>query len=171
MKGLLPRIALTGFMGAGKTSVAEALARALGCEAVDLDRHIVARDGRAIHEIISSEGEARFRAIESRALEELLAQEKAQIIALGGGAWTLERNRAMLAEKGYIAVWLDAPFELCWERILKTDVVRPLACDFESARRLYEQRREIYALATLRVEVEGKSCEALADEIIRAVRT
>ena len=151
------RIVITGFMGAGKTTLARELARVLACDAIDLDEFITAREGRSPRELIDREGEAAFRAIESRALGDVLVTKAARVVALGGGAWTIERNRAAVkAEPDCFTVWLDAPFELCWERIAVPagdDGERPLARERGSARALYDERRTLYGLADARVEV------------------
>ena len=163
-------IVITGFMAAGKTAVASALARALGCGMIDLDELVTRREGRAVHEIIEQEGESRFREIESLALRDALRSEDSCVIALGGGTWTLPDNRALVEARGGMAVWLDAPFELCWKRIEGQGVRRPLAPDIETARELYEKRRSIYALAKLRVEIAGnKSIDSVVEEIMQGL--
>ena len=151
------RIILTGFMGAGKTTVAAALARRLDCRLIDLDEFITAREGRSISSIIDEDGERKFRELETRALLDALRDEAVRVVALGGGTWTLERNRAYIKERDCLTVWLDAPFELCWERIKSESNPRPLARDQESARQLYDARRSSYALAMLRVVVNERS--------------
>jgi shikimate kinase len=161
------RIIVTGFMGAGKTTVAAALARALKCEMLDLDDVIVEVDGRNARTIIDEDGELPFREVETRALRELLEHRASRVVALGGGAWTIERNRKLIAGHGCFTVWLDAPFELCWQRIVRdSDLDRPFARDKEKARKLFGERRMIYRLADLRVYVgEGKSVERIVEEI------
>ncbi|MCA1850337.1 MAG: AAA family ATPase, partial [Acidobacteria bacterium] len=124
-------IIITGFMGAGKTTVAAALARRLGCGHIDLDELIAEREGRTIREMFERDGESGFREAETRALRDTLENTEACVIALGGGAWTLERNRALIAEHEGYAVWLDVPFEVCWRRITRGGEVRPLAHDRE----------------------------------------
>ncbi|HYY55852.1 MAG TPA: shikimate kinase [Pyrinomonadaceae bacterium] len=164
------RILITGFMCAGKTTVAEALARRLNCSMLDLDRLIAERMGRSIKAIIDEEGEARFRAVEERELRYALEKTAARVIALGGGAWANARNRALIARHKGFTVWLDAPFELCWQRITGAGDTRPLARHREQARRLYEARRAIYELAPLRVRVgEEDSADKVAEEIARAL--
>jgi shikimate kinase len=160
-------IVITGFMGAGKTAVAAALARRLACAMIDLDHFIKKREGRTAQTIIDEDGEARFREIEAQTLRDALETGGACIIALGGGAWTVPQNRALINEHGAFTVWLDAPFELCWHRIKSGKESRPLARDFDSARRLYDDRRAVYHQAMLRVEIsDEKSVEAVANEII-----
>ncbi|MDX6272245.1 MAG: shikimate kinase [Acidobacteriota bacterium] len=165
-----PRIVLTGFMCAGKTTVARALAARLGCDAADTDARVVARAGRSIEAIIDSDGEPRFRQLEHAALRDILESgniDRARIIALGGGAWTITENRALIAAHSCLTVWLDAPFELCWRRITNSDAAaRPLARNRERARELYDARRAAYERATLRVRVtEAQSAEDTAAEI------
>ncbi|MFL6231215.1 MAG: shikimate kinase [Pyrinomonadaceae bacterium] len=161
------RVVITGFMGAGKTTVARALAARLGCDALDLDEFVTAREGRGPQRIINEDGEPRFREIETHALRDALVQTRARVVALGGGAWTLQANRELIARAGYLSVWLDAPFELCWRRINEAaGEARPLARDLERARTLYGERRGLYALADRSVLVEAeKSVEGIAAEI------
>jgi len=168
-----PRIVLTGFMGAGKTTVARALARLLGGRLVSLDDLVTQLEGRPPQALLDEEGEDHFRDAETRALRLALADASARVVDTGGGALTLERNRALVDEHGCVTVWLDAPFDLCWRRI-NADAAhteRPLARDRARARSLYEQRRAVYRLAALRVRVTPqRSAEDLAAEILRAAR-
>jgi shikimate kinase len=163
------RIILTGFMGAGKTTVAAELAHKLGCRMIDLDEFITAREGRSISDIIDRDGEAQFRERETGALQTALKENLARVIALGGGTWTIEKNRALIKSSDCLTVWLDAPFELCWQRIERESNPRPLARDKESTQQLYQQRQPSYALALLHLKVNGKSPQRLATEIIKAL--
>lgn len=153
------RIIITGFMGCGKTTVAEALANRLNCDMIDLDSFITKHEGRTPAEIIEQDGEAAFRDIETRQLRHLLEKSDARVIALGGGTWTVDTNRELVTRSRGLTVWLDAPFELCWQRIQGIPAgggrVRPLAPDRESARELHELRRADYELATFKVDLGG----------------
>jgi shikimate kinase len=166
------RIVITGFMGAGKTTVAVALARLLGCSPLDLDDAVTAREGRTPQRLIDEDGEAAFRDAETRALLAALESDGARVIATGGGTWTLERNRALVAAHGCLSVWLDAPFGLCWERITRNaEIDRPFARDRAAAGLLYERRLADYALADLRVAVTPRhTAEEVAAEIASAAR-
>jgi shikimate kinase len=164
------RVIITGFMAAGKTSVARALAARLGARMIDLDFIITERERRTVPALINAEGEARFRDAERRALEVVLEMNRARVIALGGGAWTIEENRSLISAHACLTVWLDAPFELCWRRIVASEEERPLARDKQAAERLYQERRPIYALAELHINATAeKSIEDLATEIINSL--
>ena len=162
------RIVIVGFMGCGKTTVAEALARQLGCAMVDLDSFITDREGHTPAEIIVQDSEPSFREIETRALNVVLEENAARVIALGGGAWMMQANRALVAQHDCLSVWLDAPFELCWERIQSSEAIRPLAPDRPTAENLYNDRRVSYGLSELRVDVCSDSTpELLINEILQ----
>ena len=75
------RVALTGFMGVGKSSVARHLSNLLNCKRLDLDHFIEGHEGRRIAEIIDAEGEAEYRKIETKWLKEALDGSDARIFA------------------------------------------------------------------------------------------
>jgi shikimate kinase len=90
------RVALTGFMGVGKSSVARHLSLLLNCERVDLDSFIEEHEGRKIHDIINDNGLPFYRQIETQNLKLVLKDTNAQILSLGGGTWTEVENRKLL---------------------------------------------------------------------------
>ena len=162
------RIVILGFMACGKTTVGEELARQLKCGFVDLDSFISSREGRSPAEIITQDGQAAFRELETLALRDVLQDPQAHVIALGGGTWMIAANRTMLALFDCITVWLDTPFEICWERIASSATSRPLAPDRETAKRRYDERRDFYALAERRIEVkDGDSVERVVEKLFR----
>jgi shikimate kinase len=166
------RVVITGFMGAGKTTVGRALARLLGETFVDLDDAVRELEGRGPRELIDEEGEEYFRGAETRALRRMLERGEARVVATGGGAWTLARNRSLVAEHGCLSVWLDAPFDLCLRRIENEGArdSRPFARDAERARRLYDERLAAYRQADLRVPVAPEAgADELAAEIAAAL--
>jgi shikimate kinase len=140
------RIILTGFMGVGKTTVAKHLAHLLECERLDLDALIAESEHRTIAEIIEQEGIEKFRQIETANLQRIL-ESNAKVIALGGGAWTVEENRRLIKSRGFTTVWLESSFEHCWLNISASKRVRPLARNKTDARRLFEERQKVYCLA------------------------
>lgn len=161
-------IAITGFMASGKTTVARALAAKLERRSVDLDEVITSEQKRTIQEIIETEGEDRFRSIETNILRQILAQAEALVLALGGGTWNRTENRQILAGHKAFTVWLDASFELCWQRIEAAGTGRPLATSRDQARQLYLDRRPVYELAQKRIVCEGKDAVEIVEEIAAA---
>ncbi len=165
-------VLLLGFMGAGKSSVGQALARRLGWRFVDLDQRIEMREGRTITEIFSGSGEEAFRRIETAVLRELLAElghGSPMVVALGGGAPVREENAALLASCEAPQVFLDAPFEVVRQRCREAAAARPLFREEERARLLYEWRRQHYLKAQFRVDTTARSVEQTAAYIARAL--
>ena len=162
------RIVILGFMGCGKTTIAKALARQLQAEFIDLDSFVTNREGRSPADIIRGDGESAFRRLETAALNDVLTNSQARVIALGGGTWTIPANRTLIALHGCATAWLDAGFDLCWQRIIAgSDSVRPLAPDRETARTRYEARRADYALAEHRIVVsDTDDQETIANQIL-----
>jgi len=169
-------IFITGFMGAGKTTIARELARLLNYHVIDLDELISEREHRSPGEIIEQSGEDEFRRIEAEMLLQVLNEQTGDstgsVIALGGGAWTLEKNRDLISQHDGVSIWLDAPFEVCWQRIQADGNRRPLARDEADARMLYAERKPQYALAQLHVLTDpNKSATDICVEIARVMRT
>ncbi len=143
-------IVITGFMGSGKSTVARALALRLDSQMIDLDGEILKQEERSAKQIIEEDGEPAFREIETRVLRDVLQNNATGVIALGGGAWTVPGNRELITSAGGISVWLDAPFNLCWQRIVDSLVDgndgRPLAPNEQAALGLYTERRAVLRL-------------------------
>ncbi|MFZ0705719.1 MAG: shikimate kinase [Candidatus Korobacteraceae bacterium] len=162
-------IALTGFMGSGKSSVGKALASLLGWQFVDLDCEIEKAEGRRIREIFAAEGEPRFREIESASLRSVLASTaRPFVFATGGGAFVQAESAEFLRTGGAVVVFLHARPETLMHRCCAEtgeDGVRPLAQDREAFRRLYAQRLPLYERADLTVDSDKKSPAAVAREI------
>ena len=165
-------IVITGFMGCGKTRVARELGRRRNAVMIDLDDRIASRVGRSPAQIITEDGERAFREIESNALRELLQSDEAGVIALGGGAWIEAANRQLIDEYGCVSVWLDVPFDTCWDRIQASEQDRPLGRTREQAKALYDRRRPVYQLARVHIEVRvGEDFPDLIERIADQLAT
>ena len=147
------RVALTGFMGVGKSSVSRHLSHILRCQRVDLDHFIESRENRRIAEIIDTEGIEQYRELEASYLRHFLNESRAAILSLGGGTFTVAGNREMLKAHGFTSVWLESTFEHCWLNISFSRKDRPLARDKKSARKLFDERQKVYCLADWHVIV------------------
>ncbi len=141
------RIALTGFMGVGKSSVSRHLANMLRCQRVDLDHVLENRAKRKIAQIIDNEGLEYYRKLETENLKRVLDQTDSRILSLGGGTWTVPENRDLLKSYNYTSVWLESTFEHCWLNIAFSRKDRPLARNKQKALQLFEERQKLYCLA------------------------
>lgn len=165
---------LAGFMGSGKNTVGHELARRLGWIFVDLDARIEARERMPIPDIFRLHGEPTFRAAETAALHDLLADvlDHPTVVALGGGAFTQENNRQLL--HAWPTVFLDAPVQELWERCcrheLELGVARPLRGDLDQFTELHAHRLPFYRQASVVIETSGKRIADICNEITHALQ-
>jgi len=163
-------------MGAGKTSVGQALAKLLRWSFVDLDQEIELQQEATIREIFQRHGESRFREIETAALRAMLEQVSAPtVIALGGGTFIRPCNVDLLRSSGARVVFLETLIEEMLERCRTgpqsfDDNLRPLASDPDAFRELYAQRLPQYRRADLTVSTAGKTAEENARGVAVGLR-
>ncbi len=169
------RIVLTGFMGAGKSTVGRLLADRTGWELLDLDTHIETTTGKNARELFDVLGESGFRQLESDLWGAVLQRSRA-IISPGGAVIDKLANQSVLAQSaGSFVVFLDAPFQTLIDRCLQQErqeggIYRPLLHETESATARYLERRALYASHAHRViDVADKSPEVIAQGIWQAV--
>lgn len=157
-------IVFIGAPGAGKTSVGEQVARALGRSFVDVDQRIEEVLDKPIRAIFADEGEEYFRAAEEEATLELLGS--ADIVSLGGGAIMNERIREALA--GHEVIWLKVSAAQAARRV-GMNKVRPLLLGNTRATliALLAERAPYYAaVATQTVETDGRELAQIVEEIV-----
>jgi shikimate kinase len=157
------KIYLVGFMAAGKTTVARALAKRLGWQAADIDELIERREHQTVAGIFAKEGEAYFRAAERAVLYEQLPPRYV-VVATGGGTFVDSQNRAAINRDG-VSVWLDVPLDRAVAR-MPSDGRRPLAADRAEFERLYHQRRAAYQHAHVRLDAGRASVDALVEQLV-----
>ena len=159
-------IFLVGLMGAGKTSVGKLLARRLGKTFYDCDHEIERVTGVRIPVIFEIEGEAGFRARETRMLVELV-QSPNIVLATGGGAVLSLQNRRLLSEHGTVVYLRAAAYDL-WQRT-RHDRNRPLLQTPDPLTRLTElfsERDPLYCeIADVIVDTGSQSLGALAHRL------
>ena len=159
-------LVLTGFMGTGKSSVAQGVAQALGWPLVDMDDIIVQRAGMSIPEIFRRHGEAAFRQRERALCEELSAQV-GLVIATGGGALVAAANREIMAGSGCLVCLDCEEGELI--RRLKGDEGRPMLWGQEPEERLREllrSRRAAYAEIPYHVDTTRRTLDQVIAEVL-----
>lgn len=158
-------IFLTGFMGAGKTTVGQSLSDLLGVPFVDLDARIVRREKRSIATIFAEEGEDYFRDCETAVLEELKEGPTA-IYATGGGLVVRDVNRKAMASMGSV-VYLQASWPTLQKR-LQNSVDRPLVDPdkgWSDLKSLWGKRQVYYSEADIIIQTDGLSPAEVARTI------
>ena len=169
MKLRLDRLVLSGFMGAGKSTVGAIAARILGWEFLDLDAVIEATSGLSIAEIFRHHGERDFRDRELRALEQL-SQRQSIVLALGGGTVEDASSRSLLLDNpGTCVVFLEGNLAELIARCAAEDKVRPLLAEPAVMEARHAHRLPFYRLAHRTVLTTGLSPEQVAAQVIRQV--
>jgi shikimate kinase len=157
------KVYLVGFMAAGKTTVARALARRLDWQAIDIDDEIERRERLSVKEIFSLHGESYFRAAERAVLFDQMTPRHT-VVATGGGTFVDPMNRAAINRDG-ASVWLDVPLDRVIAR-MPPDGRRPLAGDRLEFERLYYTRRNAYQHAHLRLDAGRASVDEIVEQLV-----
>jgi shikimate kinase len=162
----LRRLVLTGFMGAGKSTIGRLLAARLQWDFLDLDAHLEARTSATIPQLFALHGEARFRRLESSALASALARTNT-VLALGGGAPEELTNRLLLEQTpGTFTIFLDAPFPTLFDRCMLQDIARPVLEDPAAAQLRFAHRHPFYSrLAALTID----TADLTPDQTVEAI--
>jgi shikimate kinase len=161
----IENIALIGFMGTGKTSVAHALATLLHFQVIDTDDLIERQAHKHIRDIFKDDGEPRFRAYEREVVQKL-RDERRLIIATGGGLAANQDNLASLKEHALIVCLWASP-EVIWHRV-RHQSQRPLLEDpdpLARIRRLLAEREPFYRQAEVLVNTELRSVREVAAQV------
>lgn len=162
----MTNIAITGFMGTGKSAVGREVARRLGREFVDMDAVIEARAVKPIPRIFAEDGEAAFRQMEAALCQELSARD-GLVIATGGGALVNPANRAVMMRSGVVVCLVASPDEILSR--VSGDASRPLLQVPDPRARIVEllaARREAYAAIPWQVDTTGLSVEEVVARVI-----
>lgn len=162
-----PRLYLTGFMGAGKSTIGKILAHRIGYRFHDTDYLVMRGFRKPVSRIFSENGEEAFRKAEILVLKELANRHRV-VVSTGGG--TLTRDEAFnIAYPSGALVYLRAPVADLYERVIFSPKDRPIVDvpDTESvflAR--FEQRRHYYEQADLTVDTVNRRPDDVVADII-----
>jgi len=157
-------------MGVGKTSVGRFAAEQLHFEYLDTDELIVTHTGRSIADIFTRDGEAAFRALESKVVKEITAR-KQTVICTGGGLPTNPDNLASLKTHALV-VGLWASPEKIWERV-KNQSHRPLLHDADPQKKIRELlavRDPAYRRADVLINTDLRSVREVAQQVVHQFR-
>jgi shikimate kinase len=168
LPGQCTQILLTGFMGAGKSTVGRQLAGRLGWRFVDVDAWVEEQAGATIAELFAHHGEAHFRTLEVEAIRALSAKGHT-VLALGGGALESEATRSLVGSlDSACIVFLDAPLDVLLERCRRQPgaAVRPLLKDMELLESRLARRLPHYRNAHLTIATTGLTAERVAAAIV-----
>ena len=165
-------VILTGFMGAGKTSVGKYAAKHWGLPFIDTDQEIERETGMAISDLFAKEGEEAFRQMETETLRRLVGKKVHAVISVGGGLPLREENRALLKQLGQ-TVYLDVSPDTVMERIGGDVSDRPMLQGENVRERitgLLTLRKPLYLKAADHsVSVDGRTIEEICGEIRRNI--
>lgn len=161
-------IVLVGFMGTGKTTIGNRLARGLGREFVDIDHEIERVSGMSISDMFRKYGETRFRSEEHLATVKLAARQ-GLVISTGGG-WVLKEENVEALKPGSLIVWLTAPPEVIFQRVMRKKSSRPLLKNISSPADIAEMmagRKPYYEKAAdIAVDTGERSLRQAVEDIV-----
>jgi shikimate kinase len=166
------KIILLGYMGCGKSTIANRLSKSTGISFVDLDKSIEERTNLSINEIFEQKGELYFRKLEREVLLELLQSPETLIIGLGGGTPCYANNHELLKGEGVFSIYLKASVETLTNRLVSNNSKRPLIADKSEdeikefvAKHLFE-RSFYYNQAQHILSIEGRTKDETVTDIL-----
>ncbi|MCI8622983.1 MAG: shikimate kinase [Provencibacterium sp.] len=164
-------ILLCGFMGSGKTTVGRLLAKKLFARFIDTDEYIEQQQKMSIPNIFREKGEQYFRALEHVALQNAVEDSGplTAVVATGGGMMMDPDNIRTAQENGCTIIYLSTDFEICYERVCKSN--RPLVMQHtkEELRALYEARHKVYSGICTTQMYNHQRPDTVVDNIISVV--
>jgi len=165
------KIVLVGYMGSGKTTIGELLAKELEISFLDLDEVIEIRQGDTIPNIFKDKGEIFFRKKEHEYLIDVLTKKNHFILSTGGGTPCYSKNMETMLELADHVFYLKVSIPGLVNRLLKEKEYRPLIKNIEDGdlpefigKHLFE-RNNFYLKATHIIECDNKDPEMLLKEI------
>ncbi|MCP8967095.1 shikimate kinase [Ectobacillus ponti] len=159
---------ITGFMGAGKTTIGKAMGELWQVPVLDTDQEVERKWGKTVREMFEQEGEGVFRSRETEMLQALPCQDA--IITTGGGIVGKEENRQWMKRNGTV-LYLYCDPELIAER-LREDTTRPLLQqdNLDAFFSLFRARQPLYEEADIQIDTTGKSIAAIVAEIEEKIK-
>jgi XRE family aerobic/anaerobic benzoate catabolism transcriptional regulator len=163
------RIALVGLRGAGKTTLGRALAAQLQVPFFELDREIERLSGVSLGQVLELYGQQAYRRYETQALQELLRDHPAFVVAAGGSI-VAEAATYELLLRSCATVWVRTSPEEHMARVIAQGDQRPMADSsqaMDDLRRILQEREPLYARADLAVDTTAATPQQSVAEIMR----
>lgn len=164
----------TGFMGTGKTAVAQALSKKLGWKFLDTDQWVIQKSGQSIPEIFAQQGELAFRALEAEAVQHAASLTQT-VVSLGGGALLNEISLATVQAQGLL-ICLEASMETLQKRLKEGAAQRPLLKGLSAEEQrnriesLLKSRAPLYAQAEITIQTDSLTPAKIADQVSAELR-
>src|SRR5699024_5303045 len=163
-------IVFIGFMGVGKTTVANIVAQKLYRDFIDIDEEIEKEYGMPTTQIFEQFGESEFREKEKQYVLNYCKQPL-KVISLGGGAFMQEEIReACLAHS--IVFYLDISWKSWKERLNMLIDSRPVLQNksIDDIETLFNERKAIYEDHNSKLDTDDFDEEEVADYIIESLK-
>lgn len=161
-------IALLGVRGAGKTTLGQRLATALGRPFIEVDREIESAAGLSLAEIFELHGEAYYRRLEREVLRRILHSGTPSVLATGGSIVTDPDTWALLRQRA-VTVWLRARAEDHWDRVIQQGDARPMRANphaYAELEALLAARVPLYADAHHTVDTSNKNLDQVSEQLV-----
>lgn len=166
------KIILLGYMGCGKSTIANRLSKTTTIPFLDLDKVIEEKTNLSINQIFEQQGEIYFRKLEHEVFVELLNSPEDLIIGLGGGTPCYANNHELLKGEDVSSIYLKASIDTLFERLVVNKDKRPLIANKNEdemkefiAKHLFD-RSFYYNHAQHKVSVDGKSIDETVNDIL-----
>ncbi|HEY1194948.1 shikimate kinase [Flavobacterium sp.] len=169
----MKKIVLLGYMGCGKSTIAQNLSKITNIPFLDLDKIIEERAKMSINEIFEKHGEIYFRKLEHEMFVELLQSDENNIIGLGGGTPGYANNHELLKGENVDSIYLKASIDTLYNRLIHNKSKRPLIANMNEeemrefiAKHLFD-RSFYYNQAQHKVVVDDTSVEETVQDILK----
>ncbi|GAA6768254.1 MULTISPECIES: shikimate kinase [Flavobacterium] len=168
----MKKIVLLGYMGCGKSTIAQNLSKITQIPFLDLDICIEKRANLSIKEIFEQHGEIYFRKLEHEMFLELLQSSENAIIGLGGGTPCYANNHLLLQRDDIVSVYLKASIDTLYNRLVHNKSKRPLIANMDEdemkefiAKHLFD-RSFYYNHAQHKVAVDNRTIDETVQDIL-----
>ncbi len=171
-EGEVRGVALIGLRGAGKSTLGQALAEAVGVPFIRIGDVIEQLGGMSISELFSLGGQKAYRRLERQALQHVLDNYPTSVIEAGGSLVSEPATYAELLGAFY-TVWVRATPEEHMNRVVVQGDLRPVQASQEAMddlKRILAERESEYRAANHTLDTSGRSVDTCIDELMDMTR-